>query len=322
MLATAMVAALLYSALAAPDRKPRFALLIGNQKYPAVVGPLKNPRNDIAVIKAAFLKAGFHDKDIQVISDADRVTMLNAFDEFATKVGKAGLGAVSFFYYSGHGAANEPRDNYLIPVDVPQLTVRGFWNRSVSLRTLVERLKEDAPQAKHFIIFDACRNELKLIEPETRTLIQPKGFAPYRDIPGGVLIAYATAEGELASDHGTDAGPYASALAEEIVKPGVEAFTVFRNVQIRLIETVQQQPWMNSGPMGPFYFAELPEDEPLPSASASEAARLRPPSGPVVAAREVPFEVPVPSISGELGMISEPLTVSSTCSRLFQHHFR
>ena len=37
-----------------------------------------------------------------------------------------------------------------------------------------------------------------------------------------MLIAYATAEGELASDVGAGAGPYAKVLAEEIVKPGIE----------------------------------------------------------------------------------------------------
>jgi hypothetical protein len=48
-----------------------------------------------------------------------------------------------------------------------------------------------------------------------------------------MLIAYATAEGELASDVGTSAGPYARVLAEEIVKPGIEAVTMFRRVQVR-----------------------------------------------------------------------------------------
>jgi hypothetical protein len=35
----------------------------------------------------------------------------------------------------------------------------------------------------------------------------------------GMLIAYATAEGDLASDVGDGAGPYAKVLAEEIIKP-------------------------------------------------------------------------------------------------------
>ena len=58
-----------------------------------------------------------------------------------------------------------------------------------------------------------------------------------------MLIAYATAEGELASDVGAGvAGPYAKVLAEEIVKPGVEAVTMFRRVQVRVRSTIGQGP--------------------------------------------------------------------------------
>ena len=39
--------------------------------------------------------------------------------------------------------------------------------------------------------------------------------------------------GELASDLGAEAGPYAKMLAEEIVKPGVEAVAMFRRMQVR-----------------------------------------------------------------------------------------
>ena len=49
-----------------------------------------------------------------------------------------------------------------------------------------------------------------------------------------MLIAYATAEGELASDLGAGAGPYAKVLAEEIVRPGIEAVAMFRVVQRRV----------------------------------------------------------------------------------------
>ena len=55
-----------------------------------------------------------------------------------------------------------------------------------------------------------------------------------------MLIAYATAEGELASDLGSDAGPYAKALAEEIVKPGIEAVVMFRAVQRRVRDAIRQ----------------------------------------------------------------------------------
>lgn len=235
--------------------EPRLALLISNQKYAEAVGPLKNPRNDIALIKATLLQIGFADADIQVVADADRVAMLQAFDGFAARLRRAGPEAVSFFYYAGHGAANDRRDNFLIPVDVQELTSTGFWYRSVPLQYLLDRLNAEAPGARHFIVFDACRNTLKLSEPGGRSLVQPKGFQPVPNIPGGMLIAFSTAEGELAYDVGDRAGPYATVLAEEIVKPGLEAITVFRNVQLRVSARLKQKPWTQNGPIGETYFA-------------------------------------------------------------------
>ena len=132
------------------------------------------------------------------------------------------------------------------------------------MQELLDRLNQEAPHARHFVVFDACRNTLKLREPGSKALIQPKGFQPVAKIPGGMLIAFATAEGELASDQGTGAGPYAQALAEEIVKPGFEAITVFRNVQLRVSESIGQKPWTQNGPMAAVYFAgrEAPPAQP------------------------------------------------------------
>ena len=56
-----------------------------------------------------------------------------------------------------------------------------------------------------------------------------KGFVPVANT-AGLLIAYATAPNRTASDAGDGGGPYAKALAEELLKPGVEAVTMFRDV--------------------------------------------------------------------------------------------
>lgn len=253
----------------------RFALLIGNQDYTSAVGTLKNPKNDIAIIKLALLKVGFAEADITVVPNADRISMLEAFEKFAERVSGAGPDAISLFYYSGHGAADERRDNYLVPVDVPELYVSSLKYRAVALRDLLLTLSEAAPKAKHFVIFDACRNTLKLKQLGSKGLTEPKGFQPVQDIPGGMLIAFATAEGELASDLGEEAGPYARALAEEIVKPGVEAITVFRNVQLKMSESTGQKPWTQNGPMSAVYFARPKLIQNEPKSSSSEAAARR-----------------------------------------------
>ena len=50
-------------------------------------------------------------------------------------------------------------------------------------------------------------------------------------------------------------GPYAKVLAEEIVKPGVEAVSMFRRVQIRVKQSIGQDPWLTFPSLPAVYFA-------------------------------------------------------------------
>jgi len=94
-------------------------------------------------------------------------------------------------------------------------------DESLRLTKITRKLRAEARNATHFVVFDACRNTLKLSQPGSRAVVQSKGFVPIAQ-ESGMLIAYATSEGEFASDVGAHAGPYARALAEEIVRPGIE----------------------------------------------------------------------------------------------------
>jgi len=84
----------------------RFALLIGNQSYSEKVGALKNPHNDIRLIKSALIKIGFKESNIDLIDDADLKTLHIAQGRFQQKLRAAGENALGLFYYSGHGAAS------------------------------------------------------------------------------------------------------------------------------------------------------------------------------------------------------------------------
>ena len=240
----------------------RFALLIANQRYADLVGSLKHPKKDIALIKASLLQIGFVETNILVVSDADRITMLKSIETLAKKVASAGPEAMSFVYYSGHGAADERRQNFLIPVDANDLHVKDFGIHSVALNELISKLKVEAPSAKHVVIFDACRNTLRLRDERNRTLARPKGFEPMDQVPGGMIIAFSTTEGELVSEGADNSSPYARALAAEIVKPGVEVMEVFRGVQLRVTESTGQKPWIQSSPMERMYFFPPPASHP------------------------------------------------------------
>jgi uncharacterized caspase-like protein len=215
----------------------RLALVIGNQDYGAKVGPLKNPRSDAALIEAALKQLGFK---VTVLKDAGYKAMDSALKRYVTEVRRAGRNALSFFYYSGHGVANpETQINYLIPVDVSDADDDKVWFESFQQNTIIDLMSKQASNATHYVVFDACRNELNVAGIAAKALGTDKGFVPVGDT-AGVLIAFATAPRKTASDIGDGGGPYAKVLAEELVKPGIEAVTMFRNVQILRNHTLSE----------------------------------------------------------------------------------
>jgi hypothetical protein len=145
-------------------------------------------------------------------------------------------------------------------VDVKTTETGELWDQSLRLTEVTRKLKTEARNATHFVVFDACRNTLKLTQLGSRTIVQSKGFVPV-ERESGMLIAYATEEGELASDLGGGAGPYAGVLAEEIVKPGIEAVVMFRAVQRRVRAAIRQEPYLAFSALGDVYFAG--KSEPL-----------------------------------------------------------
>jgi len=134
----------------------------------------------------------------------------------------------------------------LIPTDVKTTETGELWDQSLRLTDITRKLRSEADHATHFVVFDACRNTLKLRKPGTRALVQSKGIVPVVQ-ENGMLIAYTTAKGELASDLGDGGRPYAKVLADELVKRGVEAVAMFRRVQVRVRSSIGQEPWLGFG---------------------------------------------------------------------------
>ncbi len=253
----------------------RAALLIGNQDYRINSLDLKNPHNDVAAVGKALEQVGF---EVRIVRDAGLGKLHREINRYTKALKRAGKDAIGFFYYSGHGALNENnRFNYIIPTDVDTIDSTDLWDGSIRLKRIVDDLKDKAGNAIHFVVFDACRNELKLARKGSRAVIQPKGFKPIRETVRGMLIAYATAEGEIATDVGEKLGPYAEALAKAIVKPGLEAVNMFREVQVSVFNNIGQEPWYTHGALKRVYFAGREKTRPArqrkPQPPLSEAAR-------------------------------------------------
>ena len=257
--AIAVFLLLLPTAVGAQTEK-RIALLIANQSYNAKIGRLKNPHADITLIGAALRSLSFTVTDVK---DASYKAIDTAIKRHIKTVRGEGEGTISFIYYSGHGAADpDTKINYLIPTDVTSAEDDNLWINSLNLNNIIENLRAQAPLATHYVVFDACRNELNLTRKGQKALTG-KGFVPLAYTPG-VMIAYATAPGRTASDRGQDGGPYARALSEEIVKPGAEALFMFRRVALRVNREIGQDPWISASTLPEVYFAGKKPEGPTP----------------------------------------------------------
>jgi hypothetical protein len=257
--AVTMALWLLSSAFGA-EAEQRLALLIGNQGYSAKIGSLKNPHADIGLIGAALRSLPFK---VTELKDANYKAIDTAIKRHIRAVRREGEGTISFLYYSGHGAADpETKINYLIPLDVSNADDDSLWVNSLNLNNIIENLREQAPTATHYVVFDACRNELNLTRKGQKALAG-KGFVPLAYTPG-VMIAYATAPGRTAADAGSQGGPYARALSEEIVKPGLEALYMFRRVALRVNREIGQDPWISASTLPEVYFAGRKPEGPTP----------------------------------------------------------
>ena len=99
---------------------------------------------------------------------------------FAAKLETAGPDAVGFLYYSGHGIASAG-ENYLIPIDIEEPTTVELSVQGVQRSEVLAILRGEAPNAAHYLVLDACRNDLQVraverVRPGRATKRRAGGF--------------------------------------------------------------------------------------------------------------------------------------------------
>ncbi len=251
----------------------RIALVFANQSYTQAGARLTNTHRDGDLMKASLEKVGFK---VWVVRDtASEGALLKAIGEHVQRLADAGADAVGFFYYSGHGAADRPKgENYLIPTDVPLTHVAQLPLVAVRLEKITATLASAGKMS--FVVFDACRNvPLQRADKD----LAFKGFAPVRE-QNGLLVAFATEPGNVAVDQSL----YAKALAEEMVKPGLEAAQVFRRVRLRVREETKraQSPEYLDKRDDDFHFTAsqiavvMPPPQPAPAKPLQPAVAIQP----------------------------------------------
>ncbi|NCR24921.1 MAG: peptidase C14 [Microcystis aeruginosa BS13-10] len=218
------------------QKQPKVALVIGNANYEE--GALSNPVNDATDMAKALRELGF---EVTLLQNQDLRSMENAIDDFSRQLRKGGVGV---FYYAGHGVQVEG-ENYLIPLKAQLLNEKDARYEAVALGKVLNAMEEARNQV-NIIIIDACRdNPFYRRWRSSRRGSNVRGLTAVSP-PSGIIIAYATREGNTAADGvGQRNSPFTSALLENIKKPNIDVQLMFRRVSTSVKEKTNavQQPW-------------------------------------------------------------------------------
>lgn len=281
-------------AFAAPER---VALIIGMADYGSI-SKLRNTSRDAQLISEKLTDIGFN---VTTVVDRPKAEVLEAMADFAFRSETADLAMI---YYAGHGVSVEGK-NFLIPIDANIKSNADLFDQAIELNQLLETV--DKARKMRIVVLDACRNNpfggglsdnagsgprqvaavpdtaqtpAATDEQASRGLAASGGMgvpSPER----GTLVAYAARDGSTALDGNGDNSPFATALAEKIVQPGLEISLMFRQVRDEVMRSTQNKQEPNtygSLPGVPFYLAGSSEQfQDLAAGNPAEAwSRIRP----------------------------------------------
>jgi formylglycine-generating enzyme required for sulfatase activity len=198
----------------------RVALVVGNGNYQEGGTSLVNPPNDANDVATALTSIGF---EVATVVDATKRDMDAALQRFARMANSADT---ALFFYAGH-ALQFQGINYLMPVD-------GKLQDEISIS--FEMVKVDDVQSAlnraagvRILILDACRNNPLTNRLTSARGASPRGLAP-TDRTEGMVVAYATAAGDVADDGAGRNSPFTTALLKRLQEPGLEIEMMFRRV--------------------------------------------------------------------------------------------
>ena len=208
------------------------ALVIGNAAYPGS-GRLDNPVNDSRAIGSKLRSLGFR---VTEVEDANRAKLVTAFAQFSRSAAAADL---SVLFYSGHGV-QLLGTNYILPTDIDQSDLAQATIQGISLDSAIGQF---LPGKTKLVFLDACRDNPLYQVAANKSF--NKGLAPI-SVAEGTLIAYATKDGQVASDggKGTKNSPFTVALLEHLSDPD-DIAVVLRRVRekVKAATGGKQVPW-------------------------------------------------------------------------------
>ena len=262
----------------------RFALVIGNAKYPDADAPLKEPINDARDVADELKRDGF------TVDVGDNLTgdgMRKAFDRL---YGHIKPGSIALIFFSGFGIQSN-RQSYLIPVDAQIWTEADVRRDGFSLETVLNEINNRGAGVKIALIDASRRNPY-----ERRFRSFSAGLAPVI-APNGTLVMYSAALSSVISDNGGDHSLFVQELLKEIRVPDLMAEETLNRTRVGVTRASrsEQVPWISSslaedfsfipgarppGPMANLPQPQLPEPSPPPPPAPQPRAEPSPPPPP------------------------------------------
>jgi TPR repeat protein len=254
----------------------RVALVVGNSAYTSLP-QLRNPANDSALLADTLTSIGF---EVVRVNDVDQPGLLAAVERF----GELARGAeVAVFYFAGHGV-QFGGTNYLLPVEATLGSEADLRGQGLDVDLVIEKFKAAVPRSG-VLILDACRdNPLPVgVAGATRGLkvaALTSGLARVEGV-SGILIAYATAPGQVAYDGAGANSPFVAALSHYLGEPGLGVSDLFIRVRQRVMESTAgaQIPWVEEALLEPLYMhpAEAQPEPPTDVARLNGALEIEEP---------------------------------------------
>lgn len=225
----------------------RVALVIANSTY-SNASKLPNPPNDAKLVAGALQRAGF--QTVELKGDASLATFRQALRDFRAKADRA---QVALIYYAGHGIEGNGK-NWLIPTDAVLATERDLEYEAVSLDLVLDAVKG---ADLRIVILDACRNNPFGRSWGVGTRAVTRGLSGI-DVDD-VLVIYAAAPGQTASDGTGTNSPFATAFAKRVPEAGVPIQLLGGMVRDDVLRETgsAQRPFISASITGtPFYLVE------------------------------------------------------------------
>jgi lipoprotein NlpI len=265
-----------------PAAGDRFALVIGNAKYPDAEAPLKEAINDARDVADELKRDGFN---VDIGENLTGDAMRRAFDKL---YGKLRPGSVALIFFSGFGVQSN-RQSYMIPVDAQIWTEQDVRHDGFSLETVLGEINSRGAGVKIALIDASRRNPY-----ERRFRTFSAGLAPVI-APNGTLVMYSAALSSVVSDNGGDHSLFVQELLKEIRVPDLMAEETLNRTRIGVTRASrgEQVPWISSSLAEDFSFIPgtgvRPPQPPAPSSLPGPVATVTPPRPPAAVSTPTPI---------------------------------